>query len=196
MIKTLCGLPDSFNKHVEVTANDWEFDVVARNAVMFLFVFASLNDMSSSHASYGMVAEALIHLWYLASVPSIFVTSLKDQVASLLQDSCTHTIEAAYDGMIRKIWTFSRSRVRAITLPKDRWPLVAEYLDVPAELTEQSARKMRAAVVMCPERADYRDRWYFKDAIPSMRLAKRRFRSDGLVLPFSHPRTRFNVPNP
>jgi hypothetical protein len=196
VIKTLRGLPESFNKHVEVTANDWEFDVVARNAVMLLFVFASLNDMSSSHASYGSVAEALIHLWYSAFVPSTLVNSLKDQVGSLLQDSLTHTIEATYDGMIRKTWTFSRSRVLAITLPKDRWPLVAEYLEVPAGLTEQSARKIRAAVVTSLERADYRDRWYFKDATPSMRLAKRRFRSDGLMLPFGHPRTRFNVPNP
>jgi hypothetical protein len=196
VIKTLRGLPESFNKHVDVTANDWEFDVVARNAVILLFVFASLDDMSSSHVSYGSVAEDLIHVWYSAFVPSSVVTSLKVQVGSLLQDSCTHTIEAAHDGMIRKTWKFSRSRILAITLPKDKWPLVAGYLEIPAGLTEQSARKIRAAVVMSPERADYRDRWYFKDATPSMRLAKRKFRSDGLLLPFGHPRTGFNVPNP
>jgi hypothetical protein len=182
VIKTLSGLPESFNKHVDVTANDWEFDVVARNAVILLFVLASLNDMSSSHAPYGSVAEDLIHLWYSAFVLSSLLPSLKDRVGRLLQDSCTHTSEAAHDGMIKKTWTFSRSRVLAITLPKDRWPLVSEYLEVPAGLTEQSARKIRAAVVMSPERADYRDRWYFKDATPSMRLAKRKFRSDGLLV--------------
>ena len=110
MIKTLSGLPESFNKHVDVTANDWEFDVVARNAVILLFVFASLDDMSSSHASYGSVAEALIHLWYSAFVLSTFVASLKDRVGTLLQDSCTHTIEAAHDGMIRKTWTVQPGR--------------------------------------------------------------------------------------
>ena len=196
MIKSLRSLPESFSRHVDVTVNDLEFDVVARNAVMLLLVFASLNDTSSSHASYGSAAEALIHVWYSAFVPSSLVTSLKDQVGSLLQDNCTHTIEAAHDGMIRKTWTFSPSRVLSITLPEDKWPLVSEYLEVPAGLTEQSAKEIRAAVVMSPERADYRDRWYFKDATPCMRLAKRRFRSDGLLLPFGHPRTGFNVPNP
>ena len=96
--------------------------------------------MSSSHASYGSVAENLIHLWYSAFIPSSLVTSLKDRLGRLLQDSCTHTSEAAHDGMIKKTWRFSRSRVLAITLPKDRWSLVAENLKVPAGLTEQSAR--------------------------------------------------------
>lgn len=179
-----------------MAVNDWEFDVVARNAVMLLFVFASLNDTSFDHASYDSVAETLIHVWYSAFVPSSLIASLRDRVGSLLHDRCTHTIESAHDDMIRKTWKFSQSRVLAITLPEDRWPLVAEYLEVPAELTEQSAKKIRAAVVMSTERADYRERWYFKDATPSMRLAKQRFRSDGLLLPFGHPRTEFNVPNP
>lgn len=97
--------------------------------------------------------------------------------------------------MIRKPCTFSSSKILAITLLKDRWRLVADYLEVPAGLTEESARKIRAAVVMSLERADYIDRWYFKDATPSMRLAKRRFRNDGLMLPFGYPRICFNVPN-
>jgi hypothetical protein len=50
-------------------------------------------------------------------------------------------------------------------------------------------------VVVSPERADYRDRWYYKDAYLSMRLAKRKFRIDGLLLLFGHPRTDFNVSN-
>ncbi|KAF2871805.1 hypothetical protein BDV95DRAFT_570681, partial [Massariosphaeria phaeospora] len=92
MIKTLRGLPESFNKHVDMTATDWEFDVVARNAVILLLVFAFLDDMSSSHASYGSVAEDLIHVWYSAFVQSSLVTSPKNQIGSLLQDSCIHTV--------------------------------------------------------------------------------------------------------
>ena len=101
---------------MDVTINDWEFDVVARNAVTLLFVFASLNDTSFGQASYDSVAEALIHVWYSAFVPDSLIASLNDRVGSLLHDSCTHTIETAHDGMIRKTWTFSQSRVLAITL--------------------------------------------------------------------------------
>ena len=190
------GIPESFDGDVEMTVNDWELDVVARNAVMLLFIFASVNDTSFDKASYGSVAEALIHIWYSAFISSSLIASLKHRVGSLLHDSRTHTTETAHAGMIRKIWTFPRSKVLAITLPKDKWPLIVEYLEVPAGLTEQSAKEIRTAVVMSQERADYRDRWFFKDATPSMRLAKQKFRSDGLLLPFSHSRIDFNVPNP
>ena len=179
-----------------MTVNDWELDVVARNAVMLLFIFASLNDTSFDRPSYGSVAEALVHIWYSAFISSSLIASLKHRVGNLLHDSRTHTTETAHAGMIRKIWTFPRSKVLAITLPKDKWPLVVGYLEVPDGLTEQSAKEIRASVVMSQERADYRDRWFFKDATPSMRLAKQKFRSDGLLLPFSHSRIDFNVPNP
>lgn len=190
------GIPESFDGDVEMTVNDWEFDVIARNAVMLLFIFASLNDMSFGQASHDSVVEALIHIWYSAFISSSLIASLKHRVGSLLHDSRTHTTEITRAGMIRKVWTFSRSKVLAITLPKDKWPLVAEYLEVPDGLTEQSAKEIRTAVVMSQERADYRDRWLFKDATPSMRLAKQKLRSDGLLLPFDHPRIDFNVPNP
>lgn len=42
---------------------------------------------------------------------------------------------------------------------------------------------------------DYRDRWYYKDVSPFMRIAKL-FREDGLLLPFGHPRIAFDIPNP
>lgn len=50
-------------------------------------------------------------------------------------------------------------------------------------------------MTLAPGRADYRDRWYFKDASPFMRVAKQRFREDGLLLPFGHPRIGFDIPN-
>lgn len=196
LIKTIRSLPDSFSPQMDVTVNDWEFDVVARNAVILLLIFASLNDKTSSQPSFDSTAEALIHVWYSAFIPKSLATSLKSEIGKLLGDSRTHTTEAVHQGMVRKTWTFSRSKILSITLPPDRWPLVAEYLKVPAGLTQQSAKKIREAVMLSPERADYRDRWYYKDASPSMRLAKRKFRRDGLLLPFGHSRTDFDIPNP
>lgn len=46
-------------------------------------------------------------------------------------------------------------------------------------MTPESAAQIRTAVTLAPERADYRDRWYFKEASPAMRIAKQRFREDG-----------------
>jgi hypothetical protein len=196
VIKTLRSLPESFRRHIDVTVNDWEFDVVARNMITIFLVFASLDGLSSDPASYGSAAEALIHVWYSAFITQTLHSSLQNKVGALLRNSCTHTTEVLHDNMVRKTWSFSRDKILSITLRADQWPHIERFLDVPTGLTRESAQKIRAAVVMSSERADYRDRWNYKDAYPSMRLAKRKFRSDGLLLPFSHPGTEFNVPNP
>ncbi|CAJ2509989.1 Uu.00g058890.m01.CDS01 [Anthostomella pinea] len=69
----------------------------------------------------------------------------------------------------------------------------------PERLSRQvmaEARKIQTAVILAPERTDYRDRWYYKDVTPFMRLSKQRFRQDGLLLPFGHPRSGFDLPSP
>jgi hypothetical protein len=71
-----------------------------------------------------------------------------------------------------------------------------EFLEVPEGMTIEDATQIRSAVTLDSERADYRDRWFFKDASPFMRIAKQRFQEDGLLLPFEHPRIAFNKPNP
>jgi hypothetical protein len=40
--------------------------------------------------------------------------------------------------------------------------------------TPKDAARILKAVTLAPERADYRDRWYFKDASQFMRIAKQR----------------------
>jgi hypothetical protein len=74
--------------------------------------------------------------------------------------------------------------------------MLHKFLDVPEGLTREDAGKIRAATNLAPERADYRDRWYFKDETHFRCIAKQRFREDGLLLPFGHPRQGFNIPNP
>jgi hypothetical protein len=196
VIKTVRSLPEPFHHKVEVTVNDWDFDVVARNAIILLLAFAFLDDASSNPASYAIAAESLIHVWYSAFIPQNLLFSLQTKVRNLLRDDSTHTAEVMHDGKVEKTWTFHRDKVLDITLPADQWLRMEAFLEVPTGLTRKFAQQLRAAVVMAPERADYRDRWYFKDACPSMRLAKQQFREDGLLLPFGHPRVEFSVPNP
>lgn len=179
-----------------MTVNDWEFDVVARNTITLLLIFASLDEISSDPTSYGPMAEALIHVWYSAFITQTLLSSLQDKVGALLRNSCSHSTQLTYGGMVKKTWSFPRDKTLSITLRVDQWPQIEKFLEVPTALTRESAQEIRAAVMMSPERTDYRDRWYYKDAHPSMRLAKRKFRIDGLLLPFSQPRTDFEVPNP
>jgi hypothetical protein len=176
--------------------NDWDFEVVARNVIILLMAFASLNDTPSDSPSYVLAAESLIHVWYSAFIPQDLASSLRNKVGELLHNKSTHTSEVMPAHMIRKTWTFPSESSVCITLREDQWPRIKSFLEVPKGLNFTAAQKVRAAVVMSPERADYRDRWYFKDAYPSMRIAKQKFREDGILLPFGHSRTEFDVPNP
>jgi len=196
VVKTIRDLPESIHHEVEVTVNDWDFDVAARNAIILLLAFASMDDVSSDPATYAIVAESLIHVWYSAFITQDLLSLLQTKVRNRLHDDSTHTVEVMHDGGVKKTWIFHRDKALSVTLQADQWLRMDAFLEVPAGLTKESAEQLRAAVVMAPERADYRDRWYFKDACPSMRLAKQQFREDGLLLPFGHSRVEFNVPNP
>jgi hypothetical protein len=62
-------------------------------------------------------------------------------------------------------------------------------------MTPRDAAQIRTAVTLAPKRADYRDRWYFKEASPFIRIARQRFQEDRLLLLFRHLRVAFNVLN-
>lgn len=100
------------------------------------------------------------------------------------------------EAILGKTWTFTSGNTLRLVLRKEDWLILQTYLDIPDGLTKEEASNIRAATTLALERADYRDRWYFKDQTPFIRLAKQRFREDGLLLPFGHPRLGFNIPNP
>jgi hypothetical protein len=68
-------------------------------------------------------------------------------------------------------------------LRREQWVQLLEYFATPGNLSREVACGIRAATVLAPERADYRDRWYHKDPTPSARAAKQLFREGGLLLP-------------
>lgn len=82
-----------------------------------------------------------------------------------------------------------------MVLKENEWVASKELLDASRDLSQENARQVRADVCRASEREDYRHRWYFKDETPFMRIAKLRFREDGLLLPFGHPLNNFTMPN-
>ena len=194
MVKTVTSLPKEFKNRVHITINDREFEVVARNVILLLFAFVSLEDTSPS--SVPDIAASLIHIWYSAFLPTNLLSSLKAKVQPLIGAVCAQMEIKPPDTLLGKTWTFLEGSTLRLVLQQKEWLRLHQFLDVPNGLTLEKARSIRAATVLAPERLDYRERWYYKDATPSMRLAKQRFREDGLLLPFGHPRTGFDVPNP
>ncbi|ROW09323.1 hypothetical protein VPNG_05867 [Cytospora leucostoma] len=55
---------------------------------------------------------------------------------------------------------------------------------------------VRSVVMNAPQRIDHRQRKLFEQLKPSWRMCTNRFRQDGILLPFGHPRTSYTIPNP
>ncbi|ELR10564.1 hypothetical protein GMDG_04837 [Pseudogymnoascus destructans 20631-21] len=134
------------------------------------------------------IAEALIHVWYSTSIPPSVLSLLQNRVKPLIMELCSRIADKPPNAVWRKLGNFQRAKPFAIRL--------RGFCDVTDGMTPENATQIRTAVTtLAPERVDYRDRWYYKEASTSMRISKQRFREDGLLRPFGHPRGGFNVPN-
>jgi hypothetical protein len=192
VVKTITNLPGDFAHGVQIDINDRECEVVARNAILLLFAFTSLEE----ERPIAGIAEGLIHIWYSAFLAPGLASALQSRVAPLISTVCSSIGNEKVGTLHRRTWRFGSGSTLSLNLRRKEWLRLEQTLQVPEGLGFEEAKKVRAATVMAPERLDYRHRWYYKDATPSMRLAKRRFRQDGLLLPFGHPRFEFTSPNP
>jgi Domain of unknown function (DUF4470) len=197
VVKTLADLPPTFVGRVSTTINDREFQVVARNAYLLLFAL-SMQHVGDDLEPLGMqnMAEALIHLWYSAFIPTVVLSRFRAHVMPMVEEVCGRIHNREEDALLGKTWEFPSGATLRMVLKKNEWIALKELLDASRDLSQENARQIRAAVCLAPEREDYRHRWYFKDETPFMRIAKQRFREDGLLLPFGHPRNNFTMPNP
>jgi hypothetical protein len=169
--------------------------VVARNVILLLFALNTSDTATDDGTGPFETADALIHLWYSAFISAKVLSMMQDIVKPLISDVCTKI--AGRDPTVRlgKTWEFPSGRSLRLVLNKNQWLLLERMVHMPENLTYERASEIRHAVVLAPERADYRDRWDFKEPTPFARIAKHRFREDGLLLPFGHPRVGFNKPN-
>ena len=176
--------------------NDREFDVVARNTILLLLAFATQDTADIKGTTTALdTAEVLLHVWYSALIPSGVLSWLQERVKPLIAEVCGRIADKPPNSIFSKTWEFSAGQTLRLILKKEDWLQFREFLDIP-NMTPEDAARIRTSVTLAPERADYRDRWYFKDTSPFMRAAKQRFREDGLLLPFGHPRIAFDMPNP
>jgi hypothetical protein len=190
----LADLTTDFSNTVQTAVNDREIGVVARNAIILLLALTVQDTKTAPDLVED--AENLIHLWYSAFLYPDLVSELHAKVKPLVDNVCNQIAQKSADTVLAKTWNFASGNTLRLVLRKEDWLILQTYLDAPKGLTKKEAGNIRLAVTLAAERADYRDRWYFKDQPPSMRIAKRRFQEDGLLLPFGHPRVGFDSPNP
>lgn len=185
LVKTIGTLPPSYTGACEVVMNDRDLDIVARNALLLLVAFLFDPEVAS---------PVMLHLWYSAFVPAELLSLLRENILPLIQDICSKIEAKPPTKLFSKTWVFD-NRLLSLTLPKQSWTQLPSYFDVPSGLSTTAAKNLRVSTTLHPQRMDYVDRGLFKNP-PGQRVAMRRFREDGILLPFGASRGDYNTPNP
>lgn len=82
--------------------NDREFDVVARNAILLLLALTS-QDSEETYTPPD-IAEALIHVWYSASIPARIFSLLQNRVKPLIVELCDRIADKPLNAVLAKTW--------------------------------------------------------------------------------------------
>lgn len=119
VVKTIADLPEDGSRRIDVTVNAREFNVVARNTVLLLLaVSQQANNTTNKRTAVSETAEALIHLWYSASIPAGVLALLQGEVKPLIEEVCSKIANKPSDIVLAKTWEFSPGRSLRLTLMK------------------------------------------------------------------------------
>lgn len=186
VVKTIAQVPASYTKPIEITINDNDLDVVARNAIILLIALIADN--------MDEAVDCIIHVWYSALIRKSDLEMLRQDILPLIKSVCDKFKDDNPGDLIRQTWSL-RKRSLTLVLPKSSWDRLLAYMNIPEGLTAERASRVRMAVTLEKSRKDYLDEHLLFQS-PSRRVAKHRFRQDGLLLPFGAPRHEFQEPNP
>ncbi|KAJ5115575.1 hypothetical protein N7526_011456 [Penicillium atrosanguineum] len=196
VVKTVADLPSQFKKSISLTINDRDSAVVARNLILLLLALDTADQHSPETDQDREVAKTLIHIWYSSFINSTAQSQIQVKVLPLISGVCDEALLLEPGAFLGKTWYFTSQKSLQVTLKREEWLLARRLCCVPGSLTFEKAQEIRTAVTLAPERADYRDRWRYKELTPALRVGQDRFRKDGILLPFGHTRNGFDIPNP
>lgn len=185
-IFSVASLPPSYQGPLTVMINDREMDIVARNAIFLLIFFIEEDPF--------VATEHVLHIWYSALITEACHKLLVDKLQPLVERVYDEVENRSDTSLLGKTWRFGESSLRLV-LTRANWLALASYFDVPMGLTRENAQQIRREVLSDPNRADDADRLMY-NMTPPRRLGTRRFRDDGLLLPFGQPRKPYTIPNP
>lgn len=186
VVRTIADLPSGYTQSLEITINDRDFDIVARNVILLLIALVV--------EDHDKAVECIIHVWYSTLVRESDIEILQNQIQPLVQDVCEKITHKSPETLLGKTWSFG-SRSLRVVLTQSTWNGLLSFFNKPANLTGERAQAIRATNTLAPSRRDYRDR-YLSCVPSSQRIPFNKFRQDGLLLPFGFPRHEFTEPNP
>lgn len=186
VVKTIAQVPSRYDQAIQVTINDRDLHVVARNVIL-LRVALLVDDVDKA-------TDCIIHVWYSALIRKSDLDILRQKIRPMIVDVCQKTQGKSANSLLAKTWTLGRRSLRLV-LQKSAWDALLTFIDTPEGLTAERANDVRRTVTLAEDRKDFRDRHLLFQA-DFHRVALTRFREDGLLLPFGAPRDEFQHPNP
>ncbi|KAM0319007.1 hypothetical protein ACHAPQ_010503 [Fusarium lateritium] len=186
VIKTIAKLPEGHVKPVNITINDRDFDIVARNVIMLLIALTA-EDQDAA-------IDCIIHVWYSAFIRKSDLDIIQQRVRPLIANICEEQKDKPADHSIVTTWEFGQWSLR-LDLQKSAWDDLLLFTKIPKDLTAEKANEIRTATTLAESRKDYRDR-HFLFLSRFRRVAAQHFREDGILQPFGSQRAEFSVPNP
>jgi hypothetical protein len=179
------GLSDGYDGRCTLVINDINFIVVARNAIL-LFIALSLEPEEA--------VTTMIHVWYSALLEHAMIDTLRHVALGHIIEVCEKIKGKPSTSLQAKTFPFGKRSLRLV-LKKHHWDELKDYFNVPQDMTQEDAQAIRRRVMLAPERVDYLHRALCNQP-PPIRVATVTFREDGILLPYSASRGKFDTPNP
>ncbi|TDZ38544.1 hypothetical protein C8035_v004783 [Colletotrichum spinosum] len=185
VVKTIAELPSAYNQAVDVTINDGEVAIVARNLIILLI------DLTAPSSEVAI--DCIIHVWYSAFLRQSHLDLLRYRVRPLLAKACRMAKPKEPGGLPTMKW-YLGTRSLEVSLKKSVWRKALSLLD-PVGIRRADAVRMRKAITLSHgARHRFEADLLLQDT--SQRIALWRYREEGLLLPFGASREGFCHPNP
>ncbi|RSL68405.1 hypothetical protein CEP54_002901 [Fusarium duplospermum] len=151
-----------FRKHLAITINDNDFEVVARNIILLLTAMFSAKPEDA--------ANRMIHIWYSAFIEQSHLQFLHSVVRPKIDKVCRKLESEDFNHLHSEIFADGLCSRVNIVLPKHSWFALLEYLKVPEGLSLDQARQVRtAATFPVPDHLDYLEHNYYP-LLPAQRI--------------------------
>ncbi|KAK3680978.1 hypothetical protein B0T22DRAFT_363950, partial [Podospora appendiculata] len=100
-------------------------------------------------------AEALMHPWYSAFIPSQLLSAMRGVIKPSIANVCTKVAGKGPTTHLGKTWV--SGRCLHLTLLRDQWLALGSMLDTAPGLTYVKATKSRHSVSLAPKRVEARE---------------------------------------
>lgn len=144
------------------------------------------------HFPPDIASDMILHLWYSAFLPEPIVHSIQSIILPIVKSILAAKLTATPQPLLAT-WTHQKVRVNA-GLDVQTWDLLLACEKVP-DISFEDAARLRKSGALPPSQQDFIDRALLKIP-PSWRVAKMKFQTDGILLPFGASRSDFKIPNP